>query len=155
MLRKFTQATAVKTIFLLCFCFYAVSALSFSSDQVARSASKSFKYSGFRLFTLELLLDLAMTAAPVQDDAPDQGDIFLAFKVRAVIRDCNLLLNRFIEIFCGVCLLVFSLQLAATAAIRQVLSVIRCYVIDSLSVVRTIRGFHSLASGLSPPLSLT
>ena len=154
MLKKHVVASVVNIVFVICFCFYAISPLSFSSDQIARTGSKSIKYSGFRLFALELLLDITRAGEPPLNDATEQSDLFLAFKVRAVIRDCNLLLNRFIEIFCGACLIVFSLHIALTTAIRHALCVIRFYVVDKLNVVRTIRGFHSLASGLSPPFSI-
>jgi len=151
MYRKYAVVNIVTIVFLLYFCIYAVSPLSFSVDLSGKSKAKFSNYKGFKVFTVQALLDAVFSVdAPVSGASENAGILFVK-KAYAVFRDCNIAVIRLIEVYCSVNPLSSWILLSLIFAARLSFFASQFSIRKNQVGIKAFPGFRSLTSGLSPP----
>jgi len=155
MYRKYGMVNVVTIVFLLYFCIYAISPLSFSINQSVISKSNAHNYRGLNVFVIQLILDKVVSRDASADEARENAGVLLVKRVRAVFRDCNIAVVRLIEVFCGINLFASCILLSFISTLRLTLFSCRSSIWEDRVGMKAFPGFRSLTSGLSPPSPLS
>lgn len=145
----------VTIVFLIYFCIYAVSPLSFSVDQSVGSKSNSDNYKGLNVFVIQVLLDKVISRDASSDGARENSGVLLVKRARAVFRDCTIAVVRLIEVFCGMNILASCILLSFISFLRLTVFACRFSFREDQTGMKAFSGFRSLTSGLSPPSPLS